>query len=1035
MGSLHRGLYEQLITAALESELRRGDVRLVKQQTPLTDDEAADRIALHLSRLVKQAIGDVDGKKKRQIGIQLARRVIALLEEETDSGIGEGDRIFGEGDVLRAISARMPNGMPEDMGLPATPLLDTTLLTNAPGEPRIGHQIRTEIPSSDRIDILMAFVRRSGIRPNIDLLQRHVEAGRRIRVLTTTYTNSTELEALVDLQKLGAEVRVSYDTTGTRLHAKAWLFHRASGYSTAFIGSSNLTHSAQVTGMEWNVRVSGARNPDVVDKFNAVFDSYWSNDDFRPFDESEFSALSQPERLGPHFLLSPIQIRLEPFQARLLEQIEISRVQGNHRNLLVSATGTGKTVMAAVDYCRLRQRLPRSRLLFVAHRKEILNQARLTYGHALADPAFGECWFEGRMPNRFDHVFASIQTLSAQALNHLAADHFDVVVIDEFHHAESDTYARLLDHLRPIELLGLTATPERSDGRSVTRLFEGRISAELRLWDAIDQHRLCPFAYFGISDETDLRNVTWSRGTGYSVAELDNGVLTGNDVLARHVIAQVRKHVPNAATFCALGFCVSIKHAHFMARHFNDAGFPAAAISSNSSTNERDDALGMLKAGLLRIIFAVDLFNEGVDVPQIDTLLMLRPTDSATLAIQQLGRGLRRHTNKSVCTVLDFVSQHRREFQFHRRLGAILGGTRKGLERQVAEGFPFLPSGFHMQLDSVATDRVLRSIKDSLPRTVTAKAREIEAVAQQVAATYGRLTLTKFLAETGMTVDELYTDRHSWSDLLDRCNLPTLPPGPEELTLRRALCRLTHIDDLERIRQYSEWVRQDSPPDTKALGLRARRLLHMLIVSLLDQVPKPGQTLQEGAALLWQHPQVRAELGELMEALETRIQHVAVALSTHDDVPLNIHARYTRNEVLAAFSDGHRLAIPLWQSGVLWMPDQACDLLAFTLDKSGNRFSPTTRYRDYAINRSLIHWESQSRTKADSQAGLRYQNHEALGSSIFLFVRISPDSRASWFLGPAKYVSHEGERPMAIKWELTEPISGDLFPQLAAIAG
>ena len=416
------------------------------------------------------------------------------------------------GTVLRAVLGGTPDGaskMPE----PLIPLLDTTLLTNAPGEPRVGNQLLTELHSADRIDLVMAFIRRSGIAPLLDTLRSHCQSGRELRVLTTTYTGSTEGRALDALSELGADVRVSYDMSTTRLHAKAWLFHRRSGFSTAYIGSSNLTYSAQISGLEWNVRVSGARNPDVIDKVAAVFESYWNSGDFVAYDAETFAA----ETLGPvrpSGFLESDELRPEPFQERLLEQIALARERGHHRNLLVSATGTGKTVMAAIDYARLRDRLPRSRLLFVAHREEILEQSLATFRHGVRDYAFGELWVGGQRPRQFDHVFASIQSLNAAGFGSLEPGHFDVVIVDEFHHAAAPSYRALLEHVTPTELLGLTATPERSDGLPLLNWFDNRIAAELRLWDAIDQHRLSPFVYYGIHDGLDLRQVPWRRSQG-----------------------------------------------------------------------------------------------------------------------------------------------------------------------------------------------------------------------------------------------------------------------------------------------------------------------------------------------------------------------------------------------------------------------------------------------------------------------------------------------------------------------------------------
>lgn len=1028
MTNLRRGLYEQLLTEALEQRLTAVDGRLSPLREPLDLVEAPDRIALYLASLVRRSLTAMTPAQRKELGIRLARDVVSLLDE-AGRGVDGSDLPTHTGEILRAIAAIRPDGTPEQIRLPATPLLDTTLLTNAPGEPRIGFQLDSEVPSADRIDVLMAFVRQSGIRPLIDQLRRHLDAGRRVRLLTTTYTNSTELSALEALKSLGAEVRVSYDTSSTRLHAKAWLFHRESGFSTAYIGSSNLTHSAQVSGLEWNVRVSGARNPDVIEKFSAVFESYWQSSDFRAFDQDEFVELTEQQTSsGPRIYLSPVEIRPEPFQSRLLEQIELARVQGRHRNLLVSATGTGKTVMAALDYQRLRNRLPRARLLFVAHRLEILEQSLATFRHALRDMAFGELWVGGNRPTHFEHVFASVQSLTATGLANLDPEHFDVVIIDEFHHAAAPTYDRLLSALSPVELLGLTATPERGDQASILHWFDGRIAAELRLWDAIDQHRLTPFAYYGISDGVDYRQVTWRRGKGYDVDEVSN-LVTRDDFVARRVIQAVLDTVPNPANMRALGFCVSVAHAKFMADQFNAAGIASIAVWAETPTEQRQQALQALASGQLRVVFSVDLFNEGIDVPSVDTLLLLRPSDSPTIFLQQLGRGLRREKDKTVCTVLDFIGQHRKEFQFHRRFGALLGGTRKQLEKQVAEGFPFLPSGCQMQMDAVATASVLENIRKSLPSRWQDKARELSRIAEGDR----ELTLKRFLDESGLDLHDIYANNHSWSDLLEAGGLPTYPAGPHEVTLRRAVGRLLHVDDPIRISAYRVFAESSKLPELEAGDLASRRLAHM-VLSALTQSIQMGDvaTLADAQALVCEHPQVLLELGQLMEVLADRIDHLQLPLESHPNVPLLIHARYTRQEILSAFSDGLQLKLPEWREGVRWLPDEGADLLALTLDKSSGHFSPTTRYRDYAISEELLHWESQSTTRADSETGRRYQQHGSETTIALPFARLSTEDRAFWLLGPAAYVNHVGERPMAITWRLTHPLSGDLYSKFAA---
>ena len=1028
MASTDRGLYELLITEAIEADLRGLDESVEVHRDGLRAAEAGDRIALHIGRVVQRAIERIGEDKRSADGTELARQIVDLIRASSSERNLEQERPVSAGAVLRSIVGRLPDGSPESIQPPLIPLLDTTLLTNAPGEPRVGSQVLAEIHSADRVDVVMAFIRRTGIAPLIPALRAHCQAGRELRILTTTYTGSTEQRALEQLRELGGEVRVSYDTSSTRLHAKAWLFYRRSGFSTAYIGSSNLTHSAQVVGLEWNVRVSGARNAGVIDKVSAVFESYWNNADFRPYEREEFLERTKEEPSATSRLFIPAtELRPEPFQERLLEQLALSRQQGHHRNLLAAATGTGKTVMAALDYAALREKLPRSRLLFVAHREEILTQSLATFRQALSDWAFGELWVGGQRPQLFEHVFASIQSLNAAGLSHLAPDHFDVVIVDEFHHAAADSYRRLLEHVRPVELLGLTATPERSDGLPILEWFDGRIAAELRLWDAIDQQRLTPFAYFGIHDGLDLREIPWRRGRGYDVAGLSN-LVTGNDALVHLVLKELERRVADVTRIRALGFCVSIEHARFMARAFSAAGVPSVAIWADTPDEERREALLDLAAGRVQVVFSVDLFNEGIDVPTVDTLLMLRPTDSATLFIQQLGRGLRKSRGKSACTVLDFVGHHRKEFRFDRRFRALLGGTRKDLTEQVEAGFPFLPAGCHMELDRVAAEIVLKSIRSAVPSGWTQKLDALRAAIGD-----GQpCSLARFLESAGLELEDVYAGNRCWSDLQAGVGVAVQPPGPQEKALRRAVGRLLHLDDAMRIDDYRRLVSRAVAPEAAALPEKQKRVLRMLVASLVDTVVDKNGSLQEATALLWSHPQVLTELREVLEVLAGRIEHVPIQLKGPTNVPLVVHARYTRIEILAAFGVGAGATTPLWQTGVHWAAEEKTDLLAFTLDKTSGKFSPTTRYRDYAISPRLVHWESQSTTRAESEVGRRYQSHVAMGSRVMLFARRRTDERAFYFLGSAVYVKHESEQPMAITWRLEHALPGDLFAEFAA---
>lgn len=1000
------GLYDDLLTSALERELER--LLHARAETErIHDAEAADRFAFHLSSALRRALESQPPRGRAELASRVVSTLLRHLEEQVDGYRSEPDLPRGP-TLLRAIAPTLPDGSTAEVPRPLTPLLDTTVLTNSKQDLNLGAHLASEIRSAVAVDAIVAFIRRPGVRPVLPDLRRTTERGGRVRVLTTSFTGFTEAKALQMLADAGAEIRVSYDTTSSRLHAKAWIFHRRAGAATALVGSSNFTAHAMETGMEWNVRLSGRRNPEAVSKMMKLFDAYWDSGDFVPFDEREFAdRTAQP---GTAYAVQLFEIRPHPFQERMLEQLRVAREQGHHRNLLVSATGTGKTVMAALDYRGLR---PAS-LLFVAHRKEILEQSLRTFRTVLLDPTFGELWVGEHRPRRFQHVFASIQALQHAQLE---PDRFDVVIVDEFHHAAAATYRRLLQTLRPRELLGLTATPERADGLDVLHWFDGRIAAEMRLWDAIAEGRLAPFQYLGLHDGVSLVEVPWRRGQGYDVAALEN-VYTSDRAWAHLVIKQTRQQV-DTSRMRALGFCVSVGHARFMAERFNAAGIPAAAVCATTPAADRAKALAALQRGELNAVFSVDLFNEGVDIPAIDTLLLLRPTESATLFLQQLGRGLRKTPDKEVCTVLDFVALHRREFRFDLRLRALLGGgTRADLERNVREGFPNLPPGCSATFDEIASEVVLRSLREALPSRKPQLVAELRGMA-------GPHTLRRFLEHSGVDLETVYANNGCFTALLEGAGLPVTAPGPHETLMRRAVGRLLHIDDSERLRTYRRLLTQ-LPAD---LPERELRLWRMLLVQLLASVPdKPDETAA-ATALLRQHPAVRSELLDLFEELADRIDHEHPALFGAGDCPLRVHARYTRPEIQAALGEGSGARVPDWREGVRWLARPGVDLLLVTIDKTSG-FSPTTAYRDYAISRDLFHWESQSTTSEDSATGRRYREGT---SRPLLFVRQHQDDRAFWFLGETQYVSHTGSRPMAITWRLSHPIPADLYPDFAAV--
>ncbi|GAA0445651.1 hypothetical protein GCM10010160_85320 [Acrocarpospora corrugata] len=659
MGDLVPGLYEQLVTDGLARRLTGHPAQL----RPFDQDEAPGLLAAHLATLTRRALRALRGKddaEKLAKQIELINRLTTVIGGVLPDAAEADDLVAASHELLLAITrTRTLSGEPAFPQRPETPLAGSALLVNGHGQPSIGHELKRELASADRVDLLCAFVRWYGVRILDDELADFVRRGGQLRVITTTYRGATERRALDRLAELGATIKISYETKTTRLHAKAWLFHRETGFSTAYVGSSNMSKSALIDGLEWNVRMSAMEQSHLLDTFAATFEEYWGDPAFETYDPAtEDHRLRLDEALGLEgsdqspLAIASLDVRPYGYQSEVLDDLAAERqLHDRWRNLVVMATGTGKTVVSALDYRNLREAGEVDSLLFVAHRESILLQSQATFRQVLREGAFGEMYVGGRKPEHHRHVFASIQSLHRLDLELLDPTTFDMVIVDEFHHAEAPTYTRLLNHLNPRVLLGLTATPERTDGQDLRHWFGGRTAVELRLWEAIERQLLVPFQYFGVHDGVDLSAVPWKRGQGYDLARLSN-VFTGNDARVRLVVETLRRKVGDVSRMRAIGFCVSIEHAEYMAERFNELGIPALAITSRTPRARQNEGLQALRSRQVNIVFSVDLFNEGVDIPSIDTVLFLRPTDSATVFLQQLGRGLRLDRGKACLTVL-----------------------------------------------------------------------------------------------------------------------------------------------------------------------------------------------------------------------------------------------------------------------------------------------------------------------------------------------------------------------------------------------
>ncbi len=1040
------GIYEQLITQLIESRIDRE--RFYVGERELNSSEASVWLSRFLSHILEYAIESVPASDDRlQQQIALSNQLLLWLKTQIqDNDFIEDNLLVSQGKILTAlyelenpVSADLKNYIKDIF--PLTGLSQSELFCGSNAGLSLESELKREILSADKIYWLVSFIKWAGIRIFRKELEEFTASGRELKIITTSYMGATDAKAVEYLASLpNTEVKLSYNTERERLHAKSYLFMRNTGYHTGYIGSSNLSHSALTNGLEWNLKITSQEIPHIINKSLSTFETYWASNDFELFSDDAISreklkkALSQQrgdyETSSTHFFdISPF-----PHQSEILEQLAVERsIHQRYRNLVVAATGTGKTLISAFDFARFVKEEPKAKFLFVAHREEILKQARAAYRGVLRSGTFGELWVGGHTPEHYRQLFVSVQTLNNQLdqLN-LTTDYYDYIVIDEVHHIAAASYRALLEYFSPAILLGLTATPERHDGGDILADFGGVIAAELRLPEAINRRHLCPFQYFGIDDDTDLRNIAWSRGR-YDIAQLTN-LYTHNQVRFDKILLSMQEIITDLGTMKALAFCVSREHAQYMTQQLLLKGIKADVLTSDNS-HERQQKQQAIRSGSINVLCVVDIFNEGVDIPDVDTLLFLRPTESLTIFLQQLGRGLRIAEGKECCTVLDFVGNSRPEYDFANKFRSLVGKSNRAISDEIKQGFPHAPLGCRIELSKRTQEMVLSNIRQA---SLTLK-RLVAIIRQYPQHSSLPLTLSNFLTlNPHIDLNELYK-RGSWSLLVQQAKDEINENTPDENLLnmlKKAIYnRILTCDD----HAYLNFLKQLCHNNFVFEDINGR---HGLMCHY-DFRQKTGRecgfdSLEKSLAKL-NSCELKAELLDVLSWQLAQTKHEQPTMQALPEVSLRLHARYAREQILVAFGATTFEHQPPAREGVFVLKDQNIELMFVTLNKNEKQFSPTTMYHDYAINEHLFHWQSQNSARPDKGRGLEYIQHQKIGKRLFLFVREQTKDEYGRTLGfvnygEVEYVSHTGSQPMSITWQLKEPMPHFMWQQAAKLA-
>jgi superfamily II DNA or RNA helicase len=1043
---MQSGIYEQLINKLISSKLNDldRDTFYIKK-SEIDKNEASQYLSKYLVDIIRFALNHISGDDSIEKQIELSNKIIILLRTELDNEEFDCDLIETEAKILNAVFSKIDANFSDfekhlKTITPYTRLSQSELFTGSNAGVSLESEIKKEILSSDKINFLVSFIKWTGIRIFERELHEFTEKGGKLKIITTSYMGATDLKAVEYLAGLkNTEVKVSYNTDNERLHAKAYLFFRNTGFHTGYIGSSNISRSALTSGLEWNLKVTTKEVGHIIDKFQKTFETYWQDKEFELFDKMHHSeklriALKKERTTEINNPTTYFDIKPYPFQEEILEKLVAERkIHNRFRNLIVAATGTGKTVISAFDFKNFRNQNHNARILFVAHRKEILQQAQATFQGILRDNNFGELWVDGLVPQKYDCVFASVQTLNNNISDLNFSDtFFDYIVIDEVHHISASSYRPITNKFNPKILLGLTATPERMDGENILKDFCNVIAAEIRLPEALNRKLLCPFQYFGITDSIDLTNVEWRNGR-YLPSELSK-IYTHNDKRVGEIIYSLNKYLRDIREVRALCFCVNQEHAQYMAEKFLLAGLNADYLVS--SRNElRDELRYKFLKREINYLFVVDIFNEGIDIPDIDTVLFLRPTESLTVFLQQLGRGLRLAEGKDCLTVLDFVGNSRPEYDFEGKFRALVGKTNTSMQKELEDDFPHLPLGCSIVLEKKARDFILQNIKQA---TTFNKNQLLNKIRNYKYQTTLPLTLNNFSEFYHIPLQLIYK-KGNWKRLCVLAEQIDDYSIKNESDIYRAISKKwlscnsnSYFQFILSLAKNGFIIRiEDLNKEEKSMCL----MLHYDIW----QTAGGFDSLEQSIRRIGENKVLIEEIIEVLEILIDKIDFLEGEISLPFPQPLQLHGRYTRDQILAAFEFHTFQKKSENREGVALSKEKNVELLFITLNKSEKDFSPTTLYEDFAINDRLFHWQTQNTVRPEKGKGLTYINHKQENKRVLLFVREKNhdeygNSMASVFLGEGKFVDYYGSKPMSITWELVEAMPWFLWKDSVKMA-
>ena len=962
--------------------------------------------------------------------------------------------------------------------------------------------LKQELLNCKKFYFIVSFIRYSGIQLLISTLDELEKQGIQGEIITSVYLNITDSKALQKLLSYkNIKVKI-YNNSSESFHTKAYLFEKEK-YHSVVIGSSNISQSALYSAEEWNVKLTDSSFFNIYGKSLNQFEKLWHSNEAIELTQDfidEYEKYKKSVNVQNTFDYRKTKIEQEnefvpnSMQKRVLQKLKETRINGNKKGLVISATGTGKTYLAAMDIKQFfeinsntenklfeindkKSKTSNIKFLFIAHREELLENAINVFSKILKidKNEFGRI-YGGLKEIDKNIIFASIQSLR-NCYNEFKPSFFDYVIVDEFHHSMSDSYLKTLSYFNPKFLLGLTATPKRMDGKDILSLCDYNIVDEIGIKEALEEDLIVPFHYFGVNDYTiNYDNIPYKNGKYNEKILLENLLL---NTRTDYIVEKINKFGFDGDELSAVAFCQNIDHAFFMKEEFSKKGYKSAVITANTSSNERSEILEKFKNKKIEILCVVDILNEGIDIPTINLLLFLRPTMSSTIFIQQIGRGLRKAQNKDFVTIIDFIGNHKKDYllinYFSNEVDNkdTLFTKKEKIINEIKNQFSNIPKSCYVELDRICQNRIIEKIekinfssKNILKEMYLDYKAEIGKSENEILKVSDFDTNIELFQELSLKLGSFYNAQLQFENSEIKQNKIFLLNSEETEFLAYLEKKLTIVEPFTYlIVKYlinNDFINSEIIVDEYKNyfnikdNFQKEYVINRIFTELVED-----EILEKNSKNIFKISKKYNKIFENKKENNNEINLKLIDLDNSKNTNYNFKNRledllylglseFKKNNNLSIFNENilipykkyKRIELQIlldskvpkgsWRAGYANTDKDIC--LFATIDKT-HIFQENLKYDNSLFADDIIQWISQPKTSHNSSVGQMFIHHKEKGFKVHIFIRKyafmnGNKTNPFIYLGNAKYYSSQGDKPMKTLWKLDKKIPQKLIYEL-----